>query len=255
MHPLIVATGIFSIHAIIGKHFGLESLGLYASVTIVETTFVMVLMSSMKTYFFPAMGKIKNDKEKKIFANNVIYLLQVITLPIVITVIVMSEYVLLILFSNEFLAASWLLAIQITSMLSSAFCWPYANYLLSDGKYKIYFAIDILWVSLLIILIFYISNSGQPLWLIPLVYVSGSFASFFMYTVTMYKLYGSDSISKYNLIFLAVSLLITLSFYFIVFNFSFMVQSLLIAVFFILYALYLNKNLNRFKVEKGRAYT
>jgi O-antigen/teichoic acid export membrane protein len=198
-HPLVTSLLFLYIPVLVNNYYGAESLGLYSSVVMVSSILTMVLMSSMKIYFLPTLGAIDSEEDKHIYINRVIYLLLIILFPIIAIIIFFSEEVLLLLFSKEFVVAAELLKIQILSVLLVAFCWPYANYILHDKKYKIYFIIDAIWASSMALIIWLLVSNNFPLNVVPMVFVAGSLLSFMLYIYIVYKEYGRNILSKENI--------------------------------------------------------
>jgi len=224
-HPLIVSTLLLYIPVMVKKQYGLESLGLYSSVIIINTILTMILMSALKTYFLPTLGKIKSVKEKKIYINKIIFLLLIAILPIIILIMFFAKIVLLILFSAEFVAASELLILQMMSLLSAAFCWPYANYILHNGHYKIYFLIDAIWALILALLIWFFVSNNYQLSIVPTLFVVLSLVSTSLYTVTVSKMYGAGMLSRQNLRLGLYSIIIILLTYTVILQFNLYIQS------------------------------
>jgi len=236
-HPLVVSTLLLLIPIIINNHYGLKALGLFSSATIITAVVTMVLMSAMKTYFLPTLGTIESLVEKKFFINKIIFFCLIIILPIIIFTMFFAKFLLFILFSEEFIGAYKLLIVQMMSVLTAAFCWPYANYILHNGNFKAYFIIDTIWASILALMLFYVAGKDYDLIVVPIIFVIGSFLSLALYAFAVKFIYGEGFLSKKNLIFGIYSVLIMLLTYIVVSEFSLFMQSFwafLLAIGFIL---------------------
>ena len=237
-HPLVVSTLLLYIPIVINNYYGLRALGLFSSVTIITSVVTMVLMSAMKTYFLPTLGKIQGVDDKKIYINKIIYLLLILILPIIIFTMFFSKTLLFILFSEEFVVAYKLLTIQMISVLSAAFCWPYANYILHNGNFKTYFLIDAIWASSLALLVFYFASNNYDLIVIPIIFVIGSFISLALYFFAVTFMYGEGALSRGNLRLGIYSVLVILLTYMVISQFNFYFQTLwafILVVFLLLF--------------------
>ena len=245
IHPLIVSAALLNIQVMVNKYYGLDALGLYASVTMIETTFVMVLMAAMNTYYMPTLGHIADNNEKKLFVNKVISLLIVGVFPIIIGMILIGKYILWILFSEKFTGAANLLAIQSMSMLTAVFCWCYANYLLHNKRYKIYFAIDVVWVSILTGLVWFVASNNYPLLSIPVAYLLSSIVSFVLYISVIMYLYGKEMLGKRNIFLLGYGLISIYLFYFSWLSFGLQMQIIFIIIIGVGYYIIMKSNYNK----------
>ena len=198
-HPLVVSTLLLLIPIIINNHYGLKALGLFSSATIITAVVTMVLMSAMKTYFLPTLGTIQSLEEKNFYINKIIYFLLILIFPIIIFSMFFAKILLFTLFSGEFVVAYKLLIIQMISVLSAAFCWPYANYILHNGNFRAYFIIDTIWASALALMIFYLADKNYDLIIIPLIFLLGSFISVALYLIAVKLMYGEGALSIKNL--------------------------------------------------------
>ena len=206
LHPLVISMSLLGVQSLVGQYYGLDSLGLYAAVMLIETTFLGLLMAAMSSYFMPTLGKIESVDDKSIFINKVITMLLAITVPFVVVMAILGKYVLSILFSSEFESASSLLLVQSLSLITAIFCWVYANYFIHNGNYRAYFIVDFVWVILLVSGIFYVAIKKFPLIYIAWTYLAMAIVSFAMYQLIIVKLYGSGLIDKKNIFIALVSI-------------------------------------------------
>ena len=149
-----------------------------------------------------------------------------------------SKTLLFILFSEEFVVAYKLLTIQMISVLSAAFCWPYANYILHNGNFKTYFLIDAIWASSLALLVFYFASNNYDLIVIPIIFVIGSFISLALYFFAVTFMYGEGALSRGNLRLGIYSVLVILLTYMVISQFNFYFQTVwafILVVFLLLF--------------------
>ena len=209
---------------------------------IINTILTMILMSALKTYFLPTLGKITSVKEKKIYINKIIFLLLITMLPIIIVIMFFAKIILLILFSAEFVIASELLIIQMMSLLFAAFCWPYANYILHHGHYKIYFLIDSIWAIVLALLIWFFVGNNYQLSIVPILFVVVSLLSTSLYTITVSRIYGAGMLSRQNLRLGLYSIIIILLTYVVILQFNLYIQIFWAIILAIGFVVFLRRN-------------
>jgi O-antigen/teichoic acid export membrane protein len=209
LHPIIVSLLFLIIPIIVNDSYGMESLGLYSSTVVISSVLTMVLMSTMKTYFLPSLGRIKTIEGRVKYIEHTIFFLLVTLFPLILIIMFFSENVLLLLFSSDFTSASKLLELQVMSVLLSAFVWPYAYFLLHNGEDKLYFSIDFIWVISVVLLLWVFVDVDAQLDVIPQVFIIGSLISSILYLSVIWKKYGSKYISLGN-IFLSIVFMIAL---------------------------------------------
>jgi O-antigen/teichoic acid export membrane protein len=208
LYPLVTSSVLLSIQVIIGKFYGIESLGLYAAVTMVETAFLAIVMAAMNTYFLPSLGNIKKTNDKIDFANKVLFMLIVITILFVLFVALFAKYILYILFSEQFQGAYLILSIQCLSLIIGVHHWVFANYLFHNDQYKTYFFLDCVWSVLIIPSIYWISINNYPLVYIAWTYFVMTLISYLLYQTTIVMNYGKRMIDKRNVLTSFGSLLV-----------------------------------------------
>ena len=163
IHPIVMAATFLGIQVIVNNNYGVNGLGFYNAVTTIETTSVMLIMSSVRSYYLPVLGQLDSQLDKEVFVNNMITMLTIFMLPISVCLILGSKYILWILYSDKFVPAANLLALQSMVLVLHAYSWSYAFYLNHKAHYGTYVMLDCIWASLLIGGAWYLSSHGFPL--------------------------------------------------------------------------------------------
>ena len=211
IHPLIVSATYLNIQVIVNKYYGINALGIYAAVAMLETTTIMLLMAAMKTYCLPTLGQINQQKDKENFINKVLSILIIAVLPFILILMFGAKYILWLLFSKEFQEGADILAVHSMAMLCQVFSWCYAMFMLHKGQYRAYLFVDTIWATLLSFAIWFAASDGLPLISISIMYVLGSLFSLILYLVVSWHLYGRGMLDLRNFFLFIVALVIVLA--------------------------------------------
>ena len=215
IHPLIVSATYLNIQVIVNKYYGINALGIYAAVAMLETTTIMLLMAAMKTYCLPTLGQLNIQKDKETFINKVLSILIIAVLPFILLLMFGAKYILWFLFSKEFQVGADILAVQSMAMLGQVFSWCYAMFMLHKGQYRTHVFVDAIWASFLSFAIWFVASNGFPLISISIMYVLGSLFSLILYLVVSYRLYGKGILDLRNFFLCIVALVLVLAGFFI----------------------------------------
>ncbi|MBT6053605.1 MAG: oligosaccharide flippase family protein [Lentimicrobiaceae bacterium] len=213
LHPIVTTITFLGIQVIVNNNYGVNGLGFYNAVITIETTSVMLVMSSVRSFYLPALGKLDNQVDKEEFINKMITMLAIFMLPITVCLILGSKYILWILYSEKFVPAANLLALQSMAMILHAYGWCYVFYLNHKAQYGTYLILDSVWASLLIGGTWYFSSHGFPLTVVFVNYLIATLISFSLYLVVIRTRYGSGMLNMRNIkLGLAAFLIVALSF-------------------------------------------
>jgi PST family polysaccharide transporter len=214
-HPIIITGTSMILQVVISRHYGFTGLGYYNAVGAIENASLAIIMSSLRTYFLPTLGKFESQTEKAEFVNRVITMILISVMPLIIGLILGSKYILWILFSEDFVPASNLVALQSLAMLIHAYTWCYAFYLNHKARYGIYICIDAIWASMLLGGTWYVSTNNYPLIAVVLVYLGACILYFSIYLLVIFKLYGRGMLQARNVKIGATILGLTIPAYFV----------------------------------------
>ncbi|MBT6227875.1 MAG: hypothetical protein HOI47_14615, partial [Candidatus Scalindua sp.] len=213
IHPIVMAATFLGIQVIVNNNYGVNGLGFYNAVTTIETTSVMLIMSSVRSYYLPVLGQLDSQLDKEVFVNNMITMLTIFMLPISVCLILGSKYILWILYSDKFVPAANLLALQSMVLVLHAYSWSYAFYLNHKAHYGTYVMLDCIWASLLIGGAWYLSSHGFPLTAVFINYLIASLILLSLYLVVIRTRYGSGMLHTRNIkLGLTMFLIVALSF-------------------------------------------
>ncbi|MDA9365280.1 hypothetical protein N9R17_02245 [Gammaproteobacteria bacterium] len=138
VQPLIVSATFLIIQRQIGAHYGVEQLSFFIAGFILIATFLTLLMSSLRMYFMPKLGSIANPNDRNNFYNQHLYLFLPIAATCSLVIVVASKFIVLLLYSAEFLEAAEYLAILASVMVPRTLGWIIATAALEQQKFKLY---------------------------------------------------------------------------------------------------------------------
>ncbi len=199
LHPIVMTTTFLSIQVIVNNNYGVNGLGFYNAVTTIENTSVMLIMSSVRSYYLPVLGQFDRQIDKEEFLNKMITMLTILLLPISVCLIFGAKYILWILYSEKFIPAANLLALQSIVLMLHAYGWCYAFYLNHKAHYGTYLMLDSVWASLLIGGTWYVSSHGFPLITVFINYLIASLISLSLYLVVIRRRYGRGMLHMRNI--------------------------------------------------------
>ena len=138
VQPLIISVTFLIIQRQIGAHYGVEQLSFFIMGFILIATFLTLLMSSLRMYFMPKLGSITNPVDRNNFYNQHLYLFLPIAATCSLVIVVASKFIVLLLYSAEFLEAAEYLAILASAMVPRTLGWIIATAALEQQKFKLY---------------------------------------------------------------------------------------------------------------------
>lgn len=163
---VLTTAGYFFIRTFLSKELGLVSVGLFQAAWSVTNVYLMLILKSMGSDFFPRLCSVINSNEDvRKLVNEQTYIVLIVSVPLIITLLLLSKIILVLLYSSEFASATPLLSWQIVGTFFKVLSWPLGFIILAKGKGQIYFVSEM----------FYL-----------LIYLIGSFG--------LYPIYGFDAV-------------------------------------------------------------
>jgi PST family polysaccharide transporter len=147
VNPLVITASALAIQTLIGRHYGIEPLGLYGAASLLETTAVMVLTSSMRSYFLPMLGRLEGDEQSRFIAR-ILLMLTLVVFGGVVLLVVCGPLAMRILFSGRFIDAAGIAAVLGLSIVGQLWGWCYSMVLLNRGDFGSRLVLDSIWAVL-----------------------------------------------------------------------------------------------------------
>jgi len=132
----------------IANELSLHDVGLFQSMYAISVSYFGIFFAILSTYSFPKISSLKNKNEIIAELNNTIRFLIVVYSPILIIVLVFRQFVIQLLFSNEFLIIKDILMFQLIGDFFRAYSWVFGLWLLPTLKVKQWMMFDILFYLL-----------------------------------------------------------------------------------------------------------
>lgn len=150
---ILTTLSFFLVRAFLSKNTGVESVGLFQAAWTITNVYLMLILKSMGSDFYPRLCTIINDNKKTgLLINEQTYVVLVIAVPIIILLLLCSKIALSLLYSSDFEGAAGILNWQIMGTFFKVLSWPLGFILLAKGKGLIYFLSETLF------LIFYLAG-------------------------------------------------------------------------------------------------
>lgn len=194
IHPFLMMGSILAVQAMIQRRYGIGALGTYVAATTVMDTVLMVLMSSVKTYFFPSLGKVQGE-DKARFMNRVLTLNLATTSFGAVGLAFIARIAVIALFSSRFSNAADMVAMLSVSLLGQAMIWSYSSYILHEGNYGLFFTLDLVWAGTLVSGTWLCCRLNLPFSAVGVIYVASYSLSGLLYAGASAAKYGRRLLS------------------------------------------------------------
>jgi O-antigen/teichoic acid export membrane protein len=137
---LITLGGSYIVRIYISNKGGVEEVGLYSAGFAIITTYVGMVFSAMSTDYYPRLSAIAHDNIKaKILINQQAEIAILIIAPILAVFLIFINLVVILLYSDKFVAVNEMIQWAALGMYFKAASWPIGFLLLAKGASKVYF--------------------------------------------------------------------------------------------------------------------
>lgn len=137
---ILTTFSFFLVRAFLSKYTGLESVGLFQAAWTITNVYLMLILKSMGSDFYPRLCSIIKDNSKtKLLINEQTYIVLIVAVPIIVLLLLCSKIALSLLYSSAFAGATSILNWQILGTFFKVLSWPLGFILLAKGKGLIYF--------------------------------------------------------------------------------------------------------------------
>lgn len=137
---------LFFVKSMVISRLGLEQLGLVQAVWTITNVYLTLILKSMSADFYPKLSAICEDDEKiKRLINEQVYVILVLSLPIILFLMVFSKMLLSLLYSDSFESVYTVLNWRSIGIFFKIITWALGFVLLAKGKGFLYFLSDVLY--------------------------------------------------------------------------------------------------------------
>lgn len=187
-----------AVQSVVNKHYGLQDLGAYNAATMVLDTAVLILMSAMRSYLLPQLGKLREKADKDRFFSQMLAAMLILATGAALPMIFGSEYIVLVLFSSKFANTGALISIYGLAMIGQVVIWSFNTYLLHKNDVIVFVALDSLWALGYAAAALACAKLGLPLEAVVWCFVLSSFIHAGLYALLTVRAHGAGLFNRRN---------------------------------------------------------
>lgn len=136
------------IRSFLNNEMDLGSVGIFQAAWIITNNYLMLILKSMGTDYFPRLCSIGDSRAQMCkLVNEQTYIVLVVAIPVVVIMLLFSKVVLSLLYSGEFTSGELLLQWQIVGSFLKVLSWPLAFIMLAKGRGKYYLFSEVLFFA------------------------------------------------------------------------------------------------------------
>ena len=154
--PLLTAGTFLIIQNQLTLHYGVEKLSFFILSYTLIGTFLALLMSSLRMYFIPHLGSLKNLDQRDLFFNDHLLLFLPISSLLSALIVFASKPIVLLLYSPEFIEAASYLALLALVIVPRSLAWIIAITALEEQRFRLYVAAEMIREFLYLAFVFYL---------------------------------------------------------------------------------------------------
>jgi len=190
---LLVALGMFLVQLFVSNTGGVDEVGFYHAGIVIINSYVGMIFNAMSTDYYPRLAAIADDIEKiRETVLHQAYIAVLLITPIIVLFLIFAEYVIILLYSREFLPVVTFLVWAILGTIFKAVSFSMGYIFIAKGDSKIFMKTAVLFNALLLIMNIAGYHFGG---------LVGLGISFFVYHILHLILVGTITKVAYNFYF------------------------------------------------------
>ena len=138
---------LLAIKSMILHKEGLHAVGIFDAAWTLSMTYITLVLGSFGTYYLPALSKVVDHDKKHELINNVLRLTLLLSMPLIVTVIVLKPLTIAILYTKEFNGSLDILRWMLIGDYLKATSWVFGMTALAYADMKMFFWKQIVWWS------------------------------------------------------------------------------------------------------------
>lgn len=149
--------------SVIIKVFGIEANGFYQCVYAISLNYFSILFISLGVYLLPVLSEIKEQSMINEEINSTLKLALILIVPLISTLYIFREQIIMLLYSKDFLPSTDLLLYNFLGDYFKAFSWIIGAWLIPFSRLKAWLAFSLLYYFnfiLIFFLLLYFFNFG-----------------------------------------------------------------------------------------------
>jgi O-antigen/teichoic acid export membrane protein len=140
LSSLIMLGNSYIVRIFIGKHGGIDQVGLYNAGFTIINTYVGLIFTAMGTDYYPRLSAVSHSNlECRKVINQQAEIAILIMAPIIILFLVFIKWIVVILYSTKFISVNEMILWAALGMLFKAASWTIAFILLAKGESRLFF--------------------------------------------------------------------------------------------------------------------
>jgi O-antigen/teichoic acid export membrane protein len=124
--------------------YGIEGNGLFQSILNISVFYFGFIFTSLSSYSFPKIAKIKDNIELALEMNNTIRFIVLIMVPLILVLVMFRYYIILLLYTSDFLAADSFFKYQYLGDFFKAVSWVLGIWLIPRSKLFFFVLFDLI---------------------------------------------------------------------------------------------------------------
>ncbi len=146
------------IRALIIKNLGISSNGLYQCIYSISMNYFNILFVSLGIYLLPTLSAFKDRNLVNLEINNTFRLTFIIIVPLICLIFIFRDYIILLLYSKEFLGSTSLLFFSFLGDYFRAFSQIIGAWLVPDSRFKAWITFSLMYYIVFVLIFIVLSN-------------------------------------------------------------------------------------------------
>ena len=126
------------------QSYGIEGNGLFQSIFNISIFYFGFIFTSLSSYTFPKISRMKNDSDLTSEMNNTIRFIVLVMVPLILSLVIFRKYILLLLYTSDFLSAESFFKYQYLGDFFKAVSWVLGIWLIPRSKLFFFVLFDLI---------------------------------------------------------------------------------------------------------------
>lgn len=208
--PLLVN---YILQILINIHDGISSVGIYNVAIVILNTYVGFLFSAMSTEYYPRLVSLDNDNNKlSATVRQQAIITTLLVVPIIIFFIGYGEYIIKLLFSNEFIEANVFLKWAVVGMFFKAISFSIGYLFIAKADSKVFMKTSLVFNILYFLILYYgyVLDNFRGMGIAIMIYFFFHLLGVYSIATKRYKMIFFKKNDFFIFLFLFLSILVTL---------------------------------------------
>lgn len=142
----VIGTGTVLLVRLLFVHYGgLAEAGIFDVAWTLSSTYLMILLGALGTYYMPVLSATKNFEERAMLIVQVFRLMVLLAVPIIILIILCKPLIINLLYTEEFIPALAIIQWMLIGDYFKAISWVLAIPMQAFADLKVFFWSELLW--------------------------------------------------------------------------------------------------------------